>query len=637
MSNEIIAAQLARIGSAREAIRAARAATEAAQAAADAAAAEAARATAAADEAMGAVDAAEQAEIIAIDAAIAEIGAAAVAIAEANAQPPAPPTPAPPPPPPVPAPPPPPSPAPQPPAPPPPPGGRLAVQVGAVPDSLDPAEITPESCAFPWQTFRDDIQTIAPSLNGAAPDHWKRLPLYGYPNGYSQATPYVHDGAVGLAYPPSTGDPMQTIAPTMRKQVARGGPRGWSIMTPYWVMRGHSRRRRDGTLNTSPRLPYFVAVDFIGRIWYLFRDGSSAIVGQAPISTYCNDFSFWDHEREVFFISDTAAGRILRARREGAAFSYEQWASVPGRASSVRAVGLTVYVADDARGALWAFDALSAMPAPRAVCRLPGAFWVDHLSDGRLVVMTLQRSVHLVDPLTGSVGPDIGGFASAPGNDWVMLDVDRNGTCGPRDTMVACSAHGGQNTDYALFDPDGRRRSGPGGGHHGSIGRAAKCFEGPHYPWLSTFHPDEAALALQGGSNVWPIIYAAIGAGDTSWAQEDTYSTQPSASWGSDILRPTIGLGLDVLRTGGAAGAPSFWCWQGQQGASLLGCTPDHIAAMTFDEAAAFLRRGMRGAVPRDISVDAMYGALYWQYRSSQRYLTEGVSMLERLRAHFKR
>jgi hypothetical protein len=127
MSNDIIAAELARLGRARAAIDAAQAKTRAAHDAAAAASDQAARAVAAADDAVKAADAAERDEIAIIDAAQAEIAAAEAAIAAANAPTPAPspsPTPAPAPSPapapapapqPAPAPAPPPAPAPQPP------------------------------------------------------------------------------------------------------------------------------------------------------------------------------------------------------------------------------------------------------------------------------------------------------------------------------------------------------------------------------------------------------------------------------------------------------------------------------------------------------------------------------------------
>lgn len=530
-----------------------------------------------------------------------------------------------------------PAPAPQPPAPP--PGLQAVTYKDSIPDLIDVSKFTPEVCAFPWTTFREDGVTIAHSLNGEVPDHFKRLPLYNWSTGYNTPVNCVHEGQVRSIYPPTTNGG-EEIARSLRQGVLRGGPRGWAIHTPYWMVRGHDPRRRDGTVNTSPRLPLWIAVDMIGGVWYLNRDGSSERVAVAPIQSYCNDFSFFDHERETFWLVDSGLGKIIKGHRSGVTFTFETWTTVPGRASSIRAIGTKLYVADDLSGSVYEVDALDRSIAPVTICRIPHAFFVDHLSDNQtLVVMTLDRNVYLVDKTTGQAGRNISPLTPAM-VDWVMVDVDRNGTCGLKDTLAICSAHGGQNTDYAFFGPDGVGRKAIGGGHNSLVGRSEKTKEAMHYPWLTVFHPHQALFWAQGGSNVYGNVYAAISARDTSWPAEDPYSTSVSASWGHDIMRVNVlEPAMSALRHGGSPGqgVPSFEVFQSSYGTSLLGCTPDHLAAMSIEERDEFLRRGMKGVYPnRTFSNQEMFALSYWQVRHSQRAFKEGQpSLLAELKVHY--
>jgi hypothetical protein len=534
-----------------------------------------------------------------------------------------------------------PTPTPAPPAPP--PSGPLLLTVATnghtLADSSRPKVITDtidmsrSMAPVPWSVFRDDEQHVAMPMRGREPDHWRRLPIYGHPAEYSVTTPAVVDGKLQMLYPSSVNDadPALLIVPELKKFPVRGGPRGRAITTPYWLVRGHTRYS-DGQLHADPRIPAWVAVDMVGRIYYLMRDGSIDLVAQVPLKSYANDFSYFDHDRKVMWVTDTAAGEIVRVRRDGRIFAGEVWTKVPGRATSVRAIGTKLYVANET--SVIEVDALNKDAPHRLVATLPGVFWVDHLSDGRLVVMTRNSAIHIVSPTTGSIGPNINGKDAVTGADygnvnqvgWVMLDVDRNGTCGPKDSIWACASHNLAINGPWRIAPDGRitRIPGVSGGGRSLAGRSEKCIEGGHYQWVVAAHPDEAMLMIQGGSQILPLIYAAVGAGDASWPAEEAYNSA------------LIGRGYTVIRQGGSEPGMTFAASMGPSGNSMVGCTPDHLANMPFDDALAFVRRGMLSTTPRQISDADAHAVLAWLCRGSQRYVAEGRALMDRLAAWAK-
>ena len=116
----------------------------------------------------------------------------------------------------------------------------------------------------------------------------------------------------------------------------------------------------------------WVGVDMVGRIYHPMRDGSVQLMAQVPVTTYCNDFSYFDHARKTMWMVDTAAGAVLRVQRSGQPIHLDLMGQVPGRATSVRAVGTKLYVANESE--VIEIDALDASAPRRAVCTLPGVF-----------------------------------------------------------------------------------------------------------------------------------------------------------------------------------------------------------------------------------------------------------------------
>lgn len=479
----------------------------------------------------------------------------------------------------------------------------------------------------PWSTYRDAIGTVAKPLQGQEPVSWKRLPMYGLPNEYGILTPaIVNDQYVSL-YPASVADdnPADLIVPHTRDFPVRGGPRGHAITTPYWLVRGHTRMV-DGVVDTNPRIPMWAAVDMVGRIYYLMRDGSVDLVTQIPLKTYANDFSYFDHERKVMWVTDTAAGEILHVRRNGREFTTTVWAKVPGRATSVRAIGTKLYVANEA--SVIEIDALDQSVPQRVVCNLTDVFWVDYMSAGALVVMTRRSAVHVVDPTTGAIGPDLNpGYWSTNGGrvGWVMLDVDRNGTCGPVDSIYCVASHSVAINGSFRIAPDGTITRIPGidGGGRSLAGDSKKCVEGFHYGWLTAIHPDEGLQMMQGGAQILPVVFAAIRS-DDPWAEEDLYDHALGGEGFESFHRVNKGTAVKPFLSVAGTGANS-----------MLGFSPDHITEMPVAEAAEFVRSGLMSVERRDITDREVYAILYWLYRGSQAFLKEGKPVMDRLAAYF--
>lgn len=444
----------------------------------------------------------------------------------------------------------------------------------------------------------------------------------------------VVDSKLEMLYPASVNDadPSLLIVPHTRTFPVRGGQRGEAITTPYWIVRGHTRRLDDGSLNTDPHMPAWIGLDMVGRLYYLMRDGSVKIVATIPLESYANDFSYWPENRKVMFVTDTGVGKVLKVRRDGAKFTVEGSVSVPGRATSCRMVGQWLYVANER--AVIEVDP-NTMQVRREVCQLPRVFWLDYMSDGRLVAMTRHSAIHVIDPQTGEVGPDLNGKDAVNGADyrnasevgWVMCEVDRAGTCGLVDTIWACASHNLAINGPWRITPQGRidRIPGIAGAGRALAGRSTTTVEGFHYGWVVALHPDDGMMLIHGGAQILPIIYAAVSNADTSWPADDNYDHSLAAR------------GYSVIRQGASSADRAqqmpLAASMNAGGGGFVGCTVDHLAEMPFDDALAFVRRGLLSTTPRQIDDADALPVLYWIARGSQRYVREGRVLMEALKA----
>lgn len=517
-------------------------------------------------------------------------------------------------------------------------------------DFIDTSKLPP--VAQPWTLFADDDQrrTIAPSMNGVLPTAYETLHVFGNMNVLYQGTPALVDGKKVSLYTEASTHPMLNIMPILRKFPLRGGPRGVATMNPYTAWHGHEKfgLNADGTINealisVSKLQPWWVGVVMDGHVTFAMRDGSVSYPYKIPLKSYANDFCFYRPDPSLQFVVDSDVGEILKVQHKllglpashDLTFTTEVFATGFGVATSIRAIGEKLYIADNKGGsawdvggrggAVWELDAVTKVR--RKVCDLPHAFWIDATSNGQLLVACTNGSTHLVDPATGRFGPSFTPSSAAAIYTFVSVSVDRNGTLGPVDAWTWISSTGGGNISFHRFTSTGQAINAPKGGlGRMTVGDTRYCADPTgHYPWVAEHHPYDGCILVQGFANFQPTVIAAV---------HPTLHKRPVGAK-PDITMASRGEGL--MLTGGkrldGTDAPSFTCLMSTQGWGLLGCTADYIAEMSYADAAAFVRRGMIGSVPRLLTADEVRSLLYWLYYNSQRHLREGASLINGLLA----
>lgn len=518
-------------------------------------------------------------------------------------------------------------------------------------DWIDPTKLP---APVPWQVYLDPVtKTFGKPMNGAMPTSYESWHILGL-------IPVLYHGIPGLDadgkwmnfYPQLGDDAMANIIPglKLKTSVIRGGPRGIGTMNPYTTWHGHPHvgMSADGTaidesvLSTNPRQPWWVGIVMNGQIGFIMRDGSVSYPFQVQLESYSYDFSFDRLDPSVQYVVDTLVGKIIKVthrllglpQSHELTFTQELWAEGFGRATSLRVIRTKLYVVNTTLGQVWEVD----IPTKerRLVCTIPGAWFVDYTSTGKLVINCSSRAVHVVDPVTGIVGPNLQ-LPSLTGGAWlwVQCDVDRAGTCGPVDSIITLSSHGAGNLDTYRIGINGERMgfiaggSGPG---VMNVGPTQFCQESQgHYPWLGLFHPHDPCMMFQGFSNTCPSIIVALGSGHP-WPARAPYD-HARAQRGQQMIKYG-GEAKDIAKV------PSFTALMSPQGWSYLGCTSDYIttgpdiaAPWSYQDAAAFVRKGMIGNVPRTIAAEPMRDLLWFLYYNSQRHLLEGKPLIDGLLA----
>lgn len=491
---------------------------------------------------------------------------------------------------------------------------------------------------IPWGLFVDDKQTIARSMKGASPIGYRTLHVYGNQNALYIGTPRLVGGKIVPYYPQAGTHPTQSIVPSLRSNPPVAGRRGVGVFSPYCTWHGHTRVLEDGSISTNPATPWWVGILMDGTMAFAMCDGSVSYPFKVPISTYANDFTYYEpRAKKLFFAVDTGAGKVIKVDRNTTPPTFTVFASGLGRATSIRAIGDKLFVADHDGGAIWELDAVTA--ARRKLCDLPNVFWLDSTSDGKLVSMQLNYAVRLVDPATGRVGsvitpasfvvPD--GTALDPLMTWVNVSVDRHGTFGPKDAFTMIMSRGAHNVDFYRFTLDGKQLIGLGGSGAGQMSSGDSWYtQDPigHYPWIAEHHPDDGCMLTQGFANAQPAIIAAKHPED-AWPKPAAYVHLMASNGRGQLMQP-------MVSTTGAP-APSFSAIMTAQGWSYLGCTADYIAEMSYADAAAFVRQGMIGSVPRAISTSDLRDLLYFIYYNSQRHIREGAALIDGLLAAIRK
>ncbi|RTL09811.1 MAG: hypothetical protein EKK62_00095 [Acidimicrobiia bacterium] len=522
--------------------------------------------------------------------------------------------------------------------PPPPPAGRIEVRGpnvlrkargeannfdNGISDYIDVSDLPGP---VPWEVYADDRQTLAPSRGGVEALHlWQRYHLFGHTQGLYQPMPRMVDGQLRQIYPNAGNFPEHAVL-KLRVGPAGGGehlvhgPRGVSVPSPYTTWHGHTRRE-GAVVHDSPAIPLYVGLTLHGHMVYAMRDGSMVEGGIVPVESWANDFAFYEAERKIFFYVDTGKGRLMRADRRTTPWTITTLADGFRQADSCRAIGETVYVTDSIAGEVWAVDARSG--AKRLVCRLANAFWVDAFSDGTLAVAARTLAVHRVDPVSGSVGPNLTPSVYVnPPQAWVTVDVDRWGHMGAVDSFVVLGVTASVRGFHRISKTGATVE--PAFGNFATAAGPLMWISEPwgHYPWTGAHHPDEALLMVQGMANLVPQLIV-VKEPRPGWVGMRTPDSH--AGWYD------LGRNIALLGDTGPRLSTRYTTLLPQLAAGGGGLvTADHMAYWEHDRLRAFLLAGCLGLQPRDFNRDAVQG---WGMRvllNSQRYLIDGWPLVQR-------
>jgi hypothetical protein len=477
----------------------------------------------------------------------------------------------------------------------------------------------------PWSLYLGPDQELAPSRRGVESlGTWQRWHVYGHYNGLYQPLPRLIDGRLPVNYPDAGAFPNSAVfALRDGLRFLRDGPRGESIATPYTTWHGHTRVDEAGK-HVAPQIPMWVGITLDGRIQYAMRDGSIKTAGTVPLprTSWSNDFTFYEPARKVFFYTDSGSGKIMRVDRAADPWAVTTWASGFRQCDSVRAIGDKLYVADSIAGEVWEVDGRTS--EKRLVCRLPHAFWVSYFSDGTLAVMTRTRAVHRIDPVSGTVGPNLTAGITSGIQQWVTVDVDRAGVLGERDCFIALSVQGSANVDFYRYTQAGVLRMpehGKGNQGCGPVRYVGDTFG--HYPWVGAHHPDEAALLVQGMANAQPQVIV-VTPPERAWVGID--NPDKYAGWLTSGRR--IALYGDDVASPLSTRFCTFLPQMNSNGGGII--SADHIALWEPERIVAFVRAGMLGSQPRPFTKAQVKG---WGMRTlmdSERFLREGWPLVQR-------
>jgi hypothetical protein len=472
-----------------------------------------------------------------------------------------------------------------------------------------------------WDIFADAEQRLAPSWDGAEPTRsWVRCHQYGNFNRLYMGSPQPDGTTVRNLGSKANGDDlMLNIVPWVKSLPMRPGPRGKHMSTPFGAVRAHSRKLPDGTLSMHPDIPSWIKVDVLGNIWYYMRDGSlrlpftlkdvGGILDWCPVPT----------SRKEMLVADNGKGCVWHLLRDGANFTQTKFCDLPN-VTSVISLPNGRQFATDKKGV---YEITGGTPVLHV--SIANAFYLDHFSNGDLCVGTLSPGLFRV---AGTSVTSLCGAARL--NSWVQVSVDRNGTCGPKDTVYFAGSHFGTNDNIIIIRPGGLPQTGTQvfGSVQGqmSVGPLIYTMDPfGHYPWSFVVNEDEASIFVEGESDGQPSIWV------RNAGQFPNFGVYDHATFGTGIY--IIRTGVDFSQPIG--NVPSFTCQMSDSGWSGIGVCADVIAAMPFDEQVAFVQKGMAGSFPRPfLKGRSLYALLYHLNASSLRYMKEGGALLDNLKAY---
>jgi len=513
-----------------------------------------------------------------------------------------------------------------------------------LPDTLRSGRVPP--LYRPWRVYADEAKgIIGRHAQGVPPARFMRLQPFGGIQGYAEYLTTLHEGQY-LSFLPSASDKPDEAAgslragwtqprPGVRKPLfIRAGRRGEAIGSPYITWHGHSRLDEHGQPVYGDHIPLFVGVDVIGRFWSLHPTGELKHLGDVPVTTWSNDFSYYREQRKVMFVTDTGAGRVLKVDRRTTPWTTTVLAGVGGHITSVREVGGLVYACDNLSGNVYEIDPDDG--ARRLLRQVDRAFWLDYDSAGHLLVCTDTRRVYRIDRQTGQqigeqiIPPDRVSGVVQP---WITLECDRSGALGVVDALYIASVQATNGTHVVLRIGGRGETLGPwfgwpGGAGNNSQGWRSHCGDPDgHYPWTAAIlgqdgGPD-AGLLTMGKAEANPTLTIPLAA-DHPW--------RPMR----EEINGATGRGRLVVYEGTSPGAPdarkvpSFTTQMNLRGQGLIDA--DYIASMALPEAARYVREGMASTTPRpNISANDLRSFLVMCHANSQQYLIEGAPYMERI------
>jgi hypothetical protein len=472
-----------------------------------------------------------------------------------------------------------------------------------------------------WDIFADAEQRLAPSWDGAEPTKsWVRCHQYGNFNRLYMGSPQPDGTTVRNLGSKANGDDlMLNIVPWVKSLPMRPGPRGKHMSTPFGAVRAHSRKLPDGTLSMHPDIPNWVKVDVLGNVWYYMRDGSLRLPYTMKDVGGILDWCPVPSSRKEMLVADNGKGCVWHLLRDGANFTQTVYCDLPGVTSVISLPNGRQFATN--KVGVWEITG----GVPVLFVTLSNAFYLDYFSNGDLCVGTLSPGLFRV---SGTVVTPL--YNAARLNSWVQVSVDRNGTCGPKDTVYFAGSHFGTNDNIIVVKPGQAPQTGTQvfGSVQGqmSVGPLLYTMDPfGHYPWSFVVHEDEASIFVEGESDGQPSIWVRNSGQFPNFGVYDhnTFST------GIYIIRT----GVDFSQPIG--GVPSFTCQMSDSGWSGIGVCADVIAAMPFSEQVAFVQQGMAGSFPRPfLKGRSLYALLYHLNSSSLRYLQIGTSLLDGLKAH---
>lgn len=193
--------------------------------------------------------------------------------------------------------------------------------------------------------------------------------------------------------------------------------------------------------------------------------------------------------------------------------------------------------------------------------------------------------------------------------EWIWMDVDDHGTCGPVDDIAVVI--------FASYQT--LKRTSRDGTFKSYVQRGSTLQQGPlalcsdpqgHYPWAVAFSDTEAKWVFTGGGSTQLRQWRRFDASDVTTVDHSRYQR-----------------GRQVWASTADQTKPSIWLTAGHGGGhNFLGLeTTETLDAMSWVDFAAWLRGGGNGSVPRVLTDAQVQDARYYVKRNARRGLRDAT------------